>query len=65
MIKKDLDQKGDEVNLLISNNKKQKKILHWTPKFIGKKGLENALVKTINCFAIENNLSKYSKDYKI
>ena len=63
--KKRFRPKKSEVNLLISNNKKAKKILHWTPKFIGKKGLENALVKTINWFKAENNLSKYSKDYKI
>lgn len=63
--KKRFRPKKSEVNLLISNNKKAKKILHWTPKFIGKKGLENALIKTINWFKAENNLSKYSKDYKI
>ena len=54
-----------EVNLLISNNKKAKKMLRWKPEYLGKKGLENALRKTITWFKDSENLKKYTKEYKV
>ena len=39
--------KKSEVNLLISNNKKAKKILDWSPKYKTRKGFVKALEKTV------------------
>ena len=54
-----------EVYLLISKNSKAKKMLKWQPKYIGRKGLEIALRKTILWFKNSDNLKKYSKEYKV
>ena len=54
-----------EVYLLISKNTKAKKMLEWKPKYIGRKGLEMALRKTILWFKKNDNLKKYSKEYKV
>ena len=63
--KKRLRPKKSEVNLLISNNKKAKRLLNWRPIYIGKKGLKKSLNETIDWFKQEKNLKKYSKGYKV
>ena len=40
-------------------------MLKWKPKYIGRKGLEMALRKTILWFKKNDNLKKYSKEYKV
>tara|TARA_Y100000741_G_scaffold364471_1_gene355596 strand:+ start:3540 stop:4529 length:990 start_codon:yes stop_codon:yes gene_type:complete len=54
-----------EVNLLISNNRKAKKLLNWKPEYSNQKGLENALRETILWFRKAENIKKYSKNYKV
>ena len=48
-----------EVNLLISNNSKAKKILNWKPEFRGKKGFGYALEKTLEWFKEKKNIRSY------
>jgi len=61
-----LRPKKSEVNLLLSNNKKAKKILKWRPKYNGKKGFIKGLRETIEWFRIPENLKHYKqKNYNI
>jgi len=50
---KRLRPKKSEVNQLLSNNNKAKKILKWKPTLNGKKGFENGLKRTIE-WSIKN-----------
>ena len=54
--------KESEVNRLLANNKKAKKILDWTPQYTKKHGFENGLRKTIEWFSKKENLNKYKID---
>jgi len=45
--KERLRPKKSEVNRLLSNNKKAKKILKWKPKYVGKKGFKEAIKITL------------------
>ena len=54
-----------EVKLLLSNNKKARKILGWKPKYTNKIGFSIAVKKTIDWFRKKENIKKYSVDYKI
>lgn len=68
LIEKDLKRKRplkSEVNLLLSNNKKAKKIINWRPKYFKRKGFKLALKKTVRWFLDKNNLSNYSTRYII
>ena len=57
---------ASEVMKLKSCNKKAIKILKWTPKYSGIKGLENGLKKTIEWFSDKENLKFYKfKKYNI
>ncbi len=60
--KKRLRPKKSEVNQLLSNNLKAKKILSWKPKFTKEKGFYEGLKKTIQWFKENKNLSKYNPD---
>lgn len=51
--------KNSEVVRLLACNKKAKKILNWSPKNSGVKGLEKGLIKTINWFRNKKNLRDY------
>ena len=51
--------KKSEVNLLISNNSKAKKMLNWKPEFSGQKGFEHALEKTLDWFKEKRNIRSY------
>jgi NAD dependent epimerase/dehydratase len=57
--------KKSEVNLLISNNNKAKKILKWKPEYYGKKGFKIALKKTVDWFSDEGNLKLYNDKYNV
>ena len=46
-----------EVNRLCASNKKAKKLLRWKPKYAGKQGLKNGLIKTIDWYQ-KNLISK-------
>lgn len=48
-----------EVTRLISNNKKAKKLLNWSPKFVGKNGFEKGLIKTNEWFLRKENIKLY------
>jgi len=48
--------KKSEVDRLVADNSKSKKLLNWSPKYSGKEGFKKGLIKTIDWF--ENNLSK-------
>lgn len=61
-----LRPKKSEVDLLLSNNNKAKKILNWKPNYYGKKGFINGLKETIEWFKIPENFKHYKqKDYNI
>ena len=51
-----------EVNHLLSNNTKAKKLLNWEPQFKGKKGFEEGIRKTIQWFSKKENLSLYKSN---
>ena len=55
--------KKSEVLKLLSKNTKAKKILKWKPTFVGKKGFEAALIKTIQWFEEYNNDKSSSSKY--
>jgi len=56
--------KNSEVLRLLASNKKAKKLLNWSPKYSGSKGLEYGLRKTINWFKDEKNFRFYKNfDY--
>ena len=48
-----------EVNSLLGDSKKARKILNWKPVYGNKQGLEKALIKTIDWFSKKENLEKY------
>jgi len=54
--------KKSEVQRLVSDNGKAKKILNWKPKYIGKNGLAKGLIHTLRWFNNEDNLIKYKSD---
>lgn len=58
--KKRVRPKKSEVDQLLCDNKKAKKILKWKPKYSGLKGLDNGLKKTIQWFGDEENLNSYN-----
>ena len=51
-----------EVNHLLSNITKAKKLLNWEPQFKGKKGFEEGIRKTIQWFSKKENLSLYKSN---
>ena len=61
--KKRVRPKKSEVNILIANNTKAKKLLNWRPNFSGKKGFELAILKSLEWFNENKDSSKY--DIKI
>ncbi len=60
--KKRLRPKKSEVDRLLSNNKKAKKILNWKPKYVGKKGFEAAIKETYRWFQNKKNTKFYKTD---
>lgn len=54
--------KKSEVQRLVSNNGKAKKILNWRPKYVGKNGLSKGLIHTLRWFNNKDNLKKYKSN---
>jgi NAD dependent epimerase/dehydratase len=54
-----------EVERLIADNAKAKKILKWKPSYSGRKGLIKGLIETIEWFKKSENLEKYKDIYNI
>ncbi len=57
-----LRPKKSEVDHLLSDNRKARKLLNWKPKNLGKKGFEEGIIKTISWFKEEKNLKLYKSD---
>lgn len=57
--------KKSEVNLLVSDNTKARKLLKWKPKYSGDKGFKKAIMDTINWHETQNfenkNINIYHK----
>lgn len=51
-----------EVNRLLADNSKAKKLLGWEPQYGGREGLKRGLKETIDWFADKKNLKKYKAD---
>ena len=61
-IKERIRPKKSEVNRLLSNNKKAKKLLGWSPKYTGRKGFKVALTKTLKwVLSQKKDVTKVSK----
>jgi len=54
--------KLSEVERLLADNTKAKKILNWSPKYHGEEGLKRGLLKTIEWFSNPDNLKSYKFD---
>ncbi len=54
-----------EVSRLWCENSKAKKLLKWQPKYSGKKGLKEGLMKTIEWFTDQEVLKNYKPGYTI
>ena len=63
--KKRLRPKNSEVERLKSSNIKAKKILNWSPKFTGKKGLREGIKKTLNWFLKNKQFLPKKNSYNI
>lgn len=48
-----------EVERLLADNGKAKRLLDWEPRYAGPEGLKKGLAETINWFSQEENLKKY------
>lgn len=68
LMEKDIDIQSDKVRMrpgkseverLLADNSKAKRILGWEPKYSGQEGLIKGLTKTINWFSVPDNLSMY------
>ena len=51
--------KNSEVERLLADNSKARRILKWKPKYANLEGLKRGLSKTINWFTKPGNLSFY------
>ena len=61
-IKKDSQRfrpKNSEVNRLLADTEKAKKLLNWAPNFSGPEGFKKGLVRTVEWFENPKNLEKY------
>ncbi len=54
--------KKSEVDRLLANTKKAKKLLNWSPKYANKSAFDNSLKKTIEWFSHKENLNHYKID---
>ena len=53
---------GSEVERLVADPSKAKKLLGWEPKYVGREGLKQGLLKTIKWFRKPENLKYYQDD---
>jgi dTDP-glucose 4,6-dehydratase len=54
-----LRPKNSEVNRLLADTEKAKKLLNWAPEFAGEEGFKRGLEKTVEWFQNPKNLEKY------
>ena len=67
-LKKDINRlrpRNSEVNHLLSNNSKAKKMLNWMPKYTSEKEFKIALSNTINWFSKNSKFYSNNNDYAI
>ena len=60
--KKRIRPKKSEVNRLVSDNTKAKKLLKWKPIYVKEKGFKDGLKKTIDWFCDKENLKLYKSN---
>ena len=56
---------GSEVERLVADPSKAKKLLGWEPKYAGREGLKQGLLKTIEWFRKTENLKHYQDDHYV
>ena len=56
---------GSEVERLVADPSKAKKLLGWEPKYAGREGLKQGLLKTIEWFRKTKNLKHYQDDHYV
>jgi dTDP-glucose 4,6-dehydratase len=54
--------KNSEVERLIADNSKAKKLFGWEPRYVGTEGLKKGLTETIEWFLKPENLKQYKSD---
>jgi dTDP-glucose 4,6-dehydratase len=54
--------KNSEVERLVADNGKAKKLFGWEPKYTGAEGFKNGLTETIEWFSKPENLKQYKSD---
>jgi dTDP-glucose 4,6-dehydratase len=54
--------KGSEVERLLADPAKAKRLLKWSPKWSGAEGLKRGLAETIDWFSKKENLARYKAD---
>jgi len=54
--------KNSEVERLVADNSKAKKLFGWEPKYVGVEGFKNGLAETIEWFTKPENLKEYKSD---
>ena len=63
--KKRTRSKTAEVERLLGSNEKAKKLINWSPKYVGDQKFKEALRKTIDWIKKDENLSKYKRIYNL
>jgi dTDP-glucose 4,6-dehydratase len=54
--------KNSEVERLVADNSKAKKLFGWEPKYMGTEGFKKGLTETINWFIKPENIRQYKSD---
>ena len=57
-----LRPKNSEVERLVADNNKAKKLFSWEPKFTGTEGFKKGLTETIEWFVKPENIKQYKPD---
>jgi len=54
--------KNSEVERLVADNSKAKKLFNWEPKYVGAEGFKKGLTETIEWFVKPENIKQYKSD---
>ena len=54
--------KNSEVERLVADNSKAKKLFNWEPKYVGTEGFKKGLAETIEWFVKPENIKQYKSD---
>ena len=54
--------KNSEVERLVADNSKAKKLFGWEPRYVGTDGFKNGLIETIEWYSKLENLKRYKSD---